>query len=131
MNGTIHDNDTAAQLAQAALGFAIFDAAGRIGAFTAANTDLCGLTLTPGPYRADTTLSICLTGPGKLYLKGKGVYIFQIGTGLLVGDGAQVVLEGATRPTSFGELALRPRWERALYSRETYWLVLPLRSPEA
>ena len=93
--GKIQDNDTsaettAAQHAQASLTIAINDAKGRTGAFTPANTDLAGLTLTPGLYRANTTL---LISGGKLYLNGKGVYIFQIGTGLTVGDGTDVVLE--------------------------------------
>jgi Ice-binding-like len=37
-------------------------------------------------------------GPGGiLYLRGKGVYIFQMGTGLTVGDGASVVLLGGAK----------------------------------
>jgi hypothetical protein len=104
VNGTMHVNDTAAQHAQASLTIAINDAAGRRGAFTAANTDQCGLTLHPGLYRADTTLSICLTGPGYLYLKGNGVYVIQIGTGLTVGDGTTVVLES-------GALAANVFWQ--------------------
>src|SRR5579863_9789012 len=93
--GTIQDNDTAlettaAQHAQASLTIAINDAKARKGAFKPANTDLAGMTLTPGLYRAETILLI--TG-GNLFLKGTGVYIFQIGTGLTVGVGAHVVLE--------------------------------------
>ena len=99
VTGTIQDNDTgpettAAQHAQDSLTIAINDAKGRTGAFTPANTDLAGKTLTPGLYRADTILLI--TG-GNLYLKGKGVYIFQIGTGLTVGVGAHVVLESGAQ----------------------------------
>jgi hypothetical protein len=108
--GTIQDNDsgpetTAGKHAQASLTIAINDAKGRTGAFTPANTDLCSLTLTPGLYRADTTLSICITGPGTLTLNGKGVYIFQIGTGMTVGDGTQVVLaNGATAANIFWQV---------------------------
>jgi len=97
--GTIQDNDTsaettAAQHAQASLTIAINDAKGRTGAFTPVDTDLSGLTLTPGLYRAKTRL---LISGGKLYLKGKGVYIFQIGTGLTAGAGTQVVLENGAQ----------------------------------
>jgi hypothetical protein len=97
--GTIDDNDTllestAAQHAQASLTIAYNDAKGRTGAFTPANGDSSGKTFTPGLYRADTIL---LVSTGKLYLKGKGVYIFQIGTGLTVGVSAQIVLENGAR----------------------------------
>ena len=34
---------------------------------------------------------------GTLYLNGKGVYIFQMGTGLTVNDGASLVLEGGAQ----------------------------------
>ena len=99
VKGTIQDNDTAsettaAQHAQASLTLAINSAAGLKGRFTAANTDMAGLTLTPGLYRADTIL---LISGGNLYLKGKGIYIFQIGTGLTAGVGAHVVLEGGAQ----------------------------------
>ncbi len=90
--GTIQDNDTptettAAQHAQASLTIAINDAAGRTGAFTPV-TELGGLTLTPGLYKA-----VALAISGTVYLKGNGVYIFQIGTQLTVTDNIQVVLE--------------------------------------
>jgi hypothetical protein len=93
--GRIDDNDTgpetfAAHHAQASLTIAIDDAAGRTGPFTPTNTDQAGLTHTPGLYRADTTF---LLSGGTLYLSGRGVYIFQIGRGLVVGVGAHVVLE--------------------------------------
>jgi Ice-binding-like len=97
--GTIQDNDsgpetTAGKHAQASLTIAINDAKGRTGAFTHANSDMAGLTLTPGLYRADATL---LISGGNLYLKGKGVYIFQIGTGLTAGVGAHIVLESGAQ----------------------------------
>jgi hypothetical protein len=105
--GTIQDNDTspetyAAQHARASFGIAYNDAKGRTGSFTPANHDSAGKTFTPGLYRADTIL---LISGGKLYLKGKGVYIFQVGTGLTVGDGTQVVLEdGATAANVFWQV---------------------------
>jgi hypothetical protein len=97
--GTIQDNDTspetfAAAHGQASLTIAINDAKGRTGAFTPVNTDLSTLTLTPGLYRADNTL---LISGKKLYLQGDGVYIFQIRTGLTVGDGTEVVLENGAQ----------------------------------
>jgi len=52
--------------------------------------------LAPGVYTSSSgTMTI---GPGGiLYLRGKGVYIFQMGTGLTVGDGASVVLLGGAK----------------------------------
>ena len=91
--GNLQNNDITPH-AQSSLTVAINDAAGRKGAFTPANTDMSGLTLTPGLYRANTILLI--TG-GKLYLKGDGVYIFQIGTGLTVGDGTEIILENGAQ----------------------------------
>jgi hypothetical protein len=105
--GTIQDNDTspetyAAAHGQASLTIAIHDAKGRTGAFTPANTDLSTLTLTPGLYRAD---GILLISGKKLYLQGAGVYIFQIGTGMTVGDGTEIVLEnGATAANVFWQV---------------------------
>ena len=102
--GNLQNNDITPH-AQSSLTVAINDAAGRTGAFTPANTDMSGLTLTPGLYRANTILLI--TG-GKLYLKGDGVYIFQIGTGLTVGDGTQIILEdGAQAANVFWQVGTK------------------------
>ena len=95
--GAIDDNDTpgettAARHAQASLTIAINDAAGRTGAFTPV-TELAGMTLSPGLYRADAILSIS----GTCYLRGNGVFIFQIKTGLTVTDSTQVILEGGAQ----------------------------------
>lgn len=97
--GTIEDNDSsletsAARAGSASLGIAINDAKGRTGAFTPENTDLVGKTLKPGLYRSSGTLT--LTG-GAVYLSGRGVYIFQVATGLIVGVGSSVVLENGAR----------------------------------
>jgi hypothetical protein len=97
--GTIQDNDTspetfAAAHGQASLTIAINDAKGRKGAFTPVNNDLSMMTLTPGLYRADTTL---LISGKKLFLQGAGVYIFQIGTGMTVGNGTEIVLENGAQ----------------------------------
>jgi hypothetical protein len=82
---------TGAKHGQASLTIAIHDAAGRpCTPCTLENgADLGGRTLTPGLYKSTSTISIT----NKLYLKGKGVYIFQIATGLIVNVGAQIVLE--------------------------------------
>jgi hypothetical protein len=97
--GTIQDNDTSAETlaaahGQASLTIAINDAKGRTGAFTPANTDLANHTLVPGLYRADTIL---LISGGSVFLHGAGVYIFQVGTGMTVGNGAQIVLENGAQ----------------------------------
>jgi hypothetical protein len=87
---------TAAHLAQGSLTNAINDAKGRTGPCpcTSVNGEnLGGRTLTPGLYTSATTISIS----GPLYLRGKGVYIFQIGTGLTVHVGAEVILEGGAQ----------------------------------
>jgi hypothetical protein len=84
---------TAAHLAQGSLTSAINDAKGRTGPCpcTSVNAEeLGGRTLAPGLYKSATTISIS----GPLYLRGKGVYIFQIGTGLTVNVGAEIILEG-------------------------------------
>lgn len=92
INGSKDAGDILAAHAQASLGIAYGDAAGR----TATNIhslagDLTGLTLTPGLYKSTSTLSLS----GTLTLSGKGVYIIQIASGLTVGSaGAKVILAG-------------------------------------
>jgi hypothetical protein len=87
---------TAARLAQGSLTNAINDAKGRTGPCPCTNVNaanLGGRTLAPGLYKSATTIEIS----GPLYLRGKGVYIFQIGTGLIVDVGAQIILEGGAQ----------------------------------
>jgi len=91
VNGTEDAGDVAAQHAQASLNIAYNDAAGR----TSVNIvglagDLGGRTLTPGLYKSTSTLAIT----GTLTLAGKGVYIFQIASGLTINTGSGVVLSG-------------------------------------
>ena len=52
--------------------------------------DLGGVTLTPGLYKSTSTLAIT----GHLTLAGKGVYIFQIASGLTVNNSSGIVLSG-------------------------------------
>jgi hypothetical protein len=96
------ETTTTAHLAESSMIIAYDDAKGRTGAYTNENgADLGGRTLTPGLYRSATTISIT----NKVYLSGAGVYIFQIGTGLQVNVGAQVVLEnGATAADIFWQV---------------------------
>lgn len=91
VNGTEDAGDAAAQHAQASLDIAFKDAAGR----TSVNInniagDLSGRVLAPGLYKSTSTLSLT----GTVSLSGKGVYIFQIASGLTVGNGGTVVLSG-------------------------------------
>jgi hypothetical protein len=91
VNGTIYAADVVAQTAQAALLIAYNDAKGRTTAPIAVNAaDLGGRTLTPGLYKSTSTLAIT----GQLTLNGAGVYIFQVGSALLVNTSATVVLSG-------------------------------------
>jgi hypothetical protein len=102
--GTIQDNDTALETvagkhAFSSLAIAISDAKGRTGAFTPANSNLVSSSpLIPGLYKAGTTLTI---SGGTLYLSGKGVYIFQIGTQLLVTNATVVLENGASAADIF------------------------------
>ena len=52
--------------------------------------DLGGATLTPGLYKSTSTLALT----GNVTLNGKGVYIFQIATGLTVSNTSKVILAG-------------------------------------
>jgi hypothetical protein len=89
VNGTEQAGNTAAQHAQASLTIAYNDAAGRVNP-TGLAGDLGGRTLTPGLYKSTSTISIT----GDVTLHGKGVYIFQIASGLTVNSSSRVVLTG-------------------------------------
>jgi type VI secretion system secreted protein VgrG len=66
-------------------------------------TNLAGLTLTPGVYKFSSTAAI--TAAGILTFKGKGVYIFQVGSAITTGAGAQMVLkDGATAACIFWQV---------------------------
>jgi hypothetical protein len=93
VNGNTHFGDVTAEIGQAYLTIAYYDAAGR--APTAPTlTDaqnLAGQTFHPGVYKSNTSLQI--TG-GDVTLNGKGVYIFQMGSTLTVNNVARVILSG-------------------------------------
>ena len=91
VNGRLDAGNVAAQHAQASLNIAYNDAAARTSVSTHALAgDMTGLTLTPGLYKSTSTLSLA----GTLTLSGKGVYIFQIASGLTVGTGGGIILSG-------------------------------------
>jgi len=89
VDGVIHLADGTAATAQNDLTIAYNNAQGRPAGTTVATIGAGG-TLTPGVYTATSTLGIS----GTLTLNGAGVYIFQIGSGLNVASGSQVILAG-------------------------------------
>jgi hypothetical protein len=66
-------------------------------------TPLGGLTLGPGVYKFATTAGIA--GGSTLTLSGKGIYVFQIGTSLITGVNAKIVVKnGATAGCIFWQV---------------------------
>lgn len=96
VGGSIHAADVTAALAQNDLTTAYNDAAGRTLPVTVSG-DIGGQTLTPGLYKATTSLGIT----GILRLDGQGnansVFIFQIGSTLTTASGSQVILQGGAQ----------------------------------
>jgi len=94
VNGTIHAGDTVAKQAQASLGVAYNDAAGRSTNPIGVAGDQGGKTLAPGLYKS--TSSLAITGDLTLDAKGNpnAVWIFQIASTLTVATGGRVVLSG-------------------------------------
>jgi hypothetical protein len=91
ITGAEDAGDVVAHEAQASLGIAYNNAAGRTStSIIAIAGDMSGLTLVPGLYKSTSTLSLT----GTVTLSGSGVYIFQIASGLTVGTGGTVVLSG-------------------------------------
>jgi hypothetical protein len=95
--GTIHAADAAAAAAQVALTAAFNDAATRAPA-TAIPADIGGLVLTPGVYRAASSLGIT----GTVTLNGQGdpnaVFIIQVPTALTTASASVVSLTNGTSP---------------------------------
>jgi len=58
--------------------------------------DLANRTLAPGVYKFNETAKIS-TG-GILTLNGAGIYIFQVGSAITTGAGAQIVVTGGAEP---------------------------------
>jgi len=57
--------------------------------------DLAGKTLAPGVYSFASTAGI--SAGGILTLNGAGIYIFQVGSAITTGAGAQIVLKGGAK----------------------------------
>jgi len=94
INGTLYANDPSGIAAQAKVDLtaAYVDAMGRpIGTIV---NDISGMTLAPGVYTSDSTMSVAVGGT--VVLDGKGdanaVWIFQIGSSLTVNNNATVLL---------------------------------------
>jgi hypothetical protein len=94
--GTVHVDDAVALQAKSDLTTAYDDAAGRSSTATI-SSDLAGRTLTSGVYTSATSLGLS----GDLTLDAQGdpsaVFIFQAGSSLTVGSGAQVTLIGGAQ----------------------------------
>ena len=103
VSGSIYAGTAVAQHAQASAAIAYNDAKGRtngVHVLSAGNFDLGGKTYNPGLYKST---SLGLTGT--VTLSGKGVYIFQMGTTLITGPGAKVILSnGADAADVFWQL---------------------------
>jgi hypothetical protein len=102
--GTIHSADGVAGQAQSDTTTAYNDAAGRSPAVTVSG-DLGGLTLTPGVYKAGSSLG--LTGDVTLDAQGNSnaVFIFQAGSTLTTASSSRVVLtNGADACNVFWEI---------------------------
>jgi hypothetical protein len=91
VNGTIHAADAAAEQAQSDVTTAYNDAADRTPA-TRVSRDLVGQTLTPGVYKAPSSLR--LTGTVRLDAEGdpQAVFIFQIRSTLVTRSNSNVAL---------------------------------------
>jgi hypothetical protein len=92
VNGVLHAADTTADGAQLSLTTAYNDAATRVPTTVLASSDLTGLTLTPGIYRA--TSSLGLTGTVTLDAENdiNAVFIFQAGSTLITETNSTVSL---------------------------------------
>ena len=98
-NGTIYSATAVAATAQAALGTAYTDAAGRTPTTPTnfSNSNLGGKSLVPGVYKATSTLRLT----GTLTLNGNGdpnaVFVFQAGSTLVTASSSAVKLTGSAQ----------------------------------
>ena len=106
IDGTIHIDDQAVIDAQTDLLAAYNDAIGRSVALVTVSGNLGGSTFTPGLYWSSSTLAISgAPGPGNtVTLDAQGdpnaVFIFQMGSTLTTGPGAEVILAGNANPNN-------------------------------
>jgi hypothetical protein len=104
VNGSIHSADAVAAQAQSDLTTAYNDAASRKPAVSVSG-DLGGLTLTPGVYKASSSIGLT----GTLTLDGQGssdaVFIFQVGSTLTTASGSHVrLINGAQACNVFWQI---------------------------
>ena len=96
LNGTIHNNDAAAQAAQVSLTAAYANLVARPP--TQSTVDPSNLTLLPGvyPYAA----ALLITGPVVLDAQGdpNAEFVFQVGTALTTADGTSISLINGANP---------------------------------
>lgn len=96
VNGPIHAGDHVAAIAQADAHTAYANAAGQTCNTNLTGQDLGGLTLTAGVYCFNSS-AFLTAGNLTLTLKGKGVFIFQIGSTLITASNSQVLLINGAR----------------------------------
>lgn len=94
--GTIDSNDTAAMQGEADLATAYNTLAGMASTTTAATTHLGGLVLTQGVYKYTSAADLT----GALTLSGPGMFVFQIASGLVIANNAQIFTIGGADPYS-------------------------------
>nr|ARM65343.1 ice-binding protein isoform 1 [Chlamydomonas sp. ICE-MDV] len=80
----------AAKIAQEDVADAYNDAAGRVNGVNIPVVNIGGQTFTPGLYTTTDSLEV---SSGTLYLKGKGVYIFQMATTFMMSTGREMILQ--------------------------------------
>ena len=102
VNGTIHVTDQTIITAQADLGAAYDDALSRTVTSVSLPGNMGGLTFAPGLYTNSTSVLISGAGPGNnVTLDAQGdpnaIFIFQMGSTLTTGPGAQVILAGGAK----------------------------------
>jgi hypothetical protein len=102
VNGTIHVGDQAIITAQADLLAAYNDAVGRSVGPVSLPGNMGGLTFTPGLYTNSSSVLIEGAGPANnVTLDAQGdpnaIFIFQMGSTLTTGPGAQVILAGGAK----------------------------------
>lgn len=93
LNGDLDAANGAAGLAQGALTTAYNNAAGTPATATLSNTDLGGLTLLPGVYKFDAAAALNGVLTLDCGLDPNAVWIFQIGSSLLVAQNSAVIFK--------------------------------------
>ena len=105
VNGTIHIDDQAIIKAQSDLSAGYNDAVSRSVTSVSLPGNMGGLTFTPGLYTNSTSVLIQGAGPANnVTLDAQGdpnaIFIFQMGSTLTTGAGAQVILAGGAKASN-------------------------------